>query len=195
MGKNSLVEFGSGDGYGYGPGFGYGPGDGDGYGSGSGYGSGYGDGDGYGPGSGYGSGFVYGSGHGFGDGYGDGYGNGDGYGSGDGSGNGYGNGSGHGYGEYIISIKSPIEAYHCIPRDGRIGHEHCGQRPKVRVGLVLEYHGKLRLCSEGLHASLKLQDARRYCNGIATRVACSGRVIFGEDKFVCSRREVIEIIG
>jgi hypothetical protein len=64
----------------------------------------------------------------------------------------------------------------------------------VIEGLVLEYYGKLTFCSKGLHASLTPEEAREYCDGILTKVACSGQVIFDKDKLVCSRREVLEII-
>ena len=139
----------------------------------SGSGNGSGDGDGYGNGSGNGDG----SGYGYGDGYGD----------GDGDGDGSGNGSAE------IDHDTPIIAYHYVPPDGKLRHPHGGQRPKIEPGLVLIQEGELSMCSTGLHASLKKEDAESYCKGILTKVACSGRVIFGEDKLVCSRREVLEV--
>jgi len=172
MGKRYLgIGNGNGDGYGYGYGNGYGDGNGNGDGDGNGHGNGDG----------------YGNGNGNGDGYGDGYGN------GNGNGDGYGNGYGDGDGEVVIDPETPIIAWHFVPIDGKIRYPHGRQRPSVEIGLVLEYEGDLSLCSKGLHASLEKADAEKYCSGIATRVACSGRVKFGGDKLVCQRREVLEV--
>jgi len=171
--------YGHGDGYGYG--YGYGDGSGDGDGSGYGYGYGYGDGSGY--GYGYGSGSGSGSGHGDGDGYGYGYGSGD--------------GSGHGDGEVYVPHDRPWSAWHILPKDGRLRYEHRGERKVVSVGLVLEWpEPDIEICARGLHASLSEKDARKYCDGfVVTKVACSGRIIVQHDKFVCSRRKVIEVFS
>jgi len=134
-----------------------------------------------------------GNGNGYGDGNGYGYGDGNGNGYGDGNGNGYGDGNGNGNGVVLVSEETPIVAYHYVPRDGCIRHEHGGQIPKIEVGLVLEWVGDLELCRRGLHASLTPEDARSYCDGILTKVVCSGQIKFAEDKLVCSRREILEI--
>jgi hypothetical protein len=82
-----------------------------------------------------------------------------------------------------------------VPKNGLTRFEHGNQKVKIEPGLVLECDGEIELCSWGLHASLKKEDARSYCDGILCKVACSGRVKFGSDKLVCSRREILEIVG
>jgi hypothetical protein len=171
---------------GYGFGFGNGSGNGDGY--------GYGNGEGYGYGYGFGFGNGFGNSNGFGNGYGNGNGNGSGsvYGSGSGSGcgygNGYGYGSGSGNGDGSVILLSSITAYHIVSGTNR----HAG----VLIFPQYNYNAgeNIRLCLYGLHASLDLKDARRYASGTETKVLCSGRVIFGNDKLVCEHREVVEVL-
>jgi hypothetical protein len=128
-----------------------------------------------------GIGEVIGDVYGFGDGYG--YGNGNGY------------GDGNGDGDLEIDPSTPIVAYHYVPFDGRLRYLHGVERPLVEPGLVLEWHGDLVLCDRGLHASFTAEEAASYCKGVLTKVACSGQVKMGTDKFVCSRREVLEVLS
>jgi len=67
------------------------------------------------------------------------------------------------------------------------------KRPlKVHQGQILRHRGPLELCRKGLHASIKPLDALEYAPGtMICRVECSGDVIYGEDKLVCSRRKVL----
>jgi len=67
------------------------------------------------------------------------------------------------------------------------------KRPlKVHKGQTLRHRGPLKLCRKGLHASIKSLDALKYAPGsVVCRVECSGDVIHGEDKLVCSRRRVL----
>ena len=69
------------------------------------------------------------------------------------------------------------------------------KRPlKVHRGQILRHRGPLELCKKGLHASIKPLDALKYAPGsVVCRVECSGEVIYGEDKLVCSRRRVLWI--
>jgi hypothetical protein len=168
--------FGNGNGFGYGNGFGEGNGYGNGFGEGNGYGEGCGDGYGDGYGNGYGNGSSKGNG------YGDGNGNGYGYGYG------YGNGYGYGYGNTILL--SPIWAYHMI------SHRRKHARKDITPEYAYNAGEKIRLCEYGLHASLDLINALGYkeMGSTATKVQCSGRVIFGSDKLVCEHREVVEVL-
>ena len=67
------------------------------------------------------------------------------------------------------------------------------KRPlKVHQGQILRHRGPLELCKRGLHASVMPLDALKYAPGsVVCRVECSGEVIHGEDKLVCSRRRVL----
>ena len=185
--------YGDGDGDGGGDGDGAGDGDGDGDGYGDGYGHGSGKGSGYGNGDGYGSGFGYGEGDGY---DGEGYGSGDGDGDGDGEGDG--DGDGNADGPVWVDPATPLMAWHYVDKQG-LTREHGGVVYKAEPGLVMRWVGDVRLCQTGLHASLTLDDALHcateihLADGILTRVACSGDVIMGDDKLVCSRREVIEV--
>ena len=67
------------------------------------------------------------------------------------------------------------------------------KRPlKVHQGQILRHRGPLELCKKGLHASVKPLDALNYAPGsVVCRVECSGEVIRGDGKLVCSRRKVL----
>lgn len=126
---------------------------------------------------------------------GSGSGDGNGYGYGYGYGDGYGDGNGYGYGACHVSDATPIMAWHYVSDDGRLRFEHGGVRHVAKPGLVLEWDGDVEMCNQGLHASIEKADAAKYLeSGVLCRVACSGQVIFGQDKLVCSRREVVEVI-
>ena len=131
------------------------------------------------------------------DGCGDGYGNG--YGEGDGCGDGYGYGCGdgyghdHGYGSFarpsFVQHSAPLLAYWVLGGDN---HKHLGKPCDTTPGSVHVWDAMPDLCYVGLHASLTLEDARKYRIGTAYRVACSGLVILGSDKLVCTRRVILE---
>ena len=114
-------------------------------------------------------------------------------GDGNGNGDGYGNGNGYGWRSLEVDHRTPILAWHFVMSNGELARDHGGQRPTVEPGLVLEWDSEVSLCNAGLHASLEVEQARRYQDGVLTRVACSGRVSIGRDKIVCSRREVIAV--
>jgi hypothetical protein len=151
---------------------------GNGFGNGNGWG--YGRGDGNGHGYGYGCGGGNGDGSGYGWGYGDGNGNSDG--NYDGNGDGYGNGDG------IVIFLSPVFAYHIIS----------GERPHAGKDIDTEHAynagENIKLCKHGLHASLKLEDARDYVSGTETKVQCSGRAMLSRKKLVCEHREVVRVL-
>ena len=118
---------------------------------------------------------------------------GSGSGDGDGDGYGYGDGSGYGDAEVVWPESSPLLAWHCVPKNLRFRYRHAGDRPKVEPGLTLRHPGELALCSAGLHASLDLADARRYCDGVPCRVEVWGRIRFGADKLVAEYRRVVSV--
>jgi hypothetical protein len=54
----------------------------------------------------------------------------------------------------------------------------------------------IEMCVRGLHASMSIDDARRYApvGAVPTRVKVWGRVQFGRDKLVGTDRKIIEEI-
>jgi hypothetical protein len=59
-------------------------------------------------------------------------------------------------------------------------------------GVPLVYHGELKLCHSGLHASIDPFDALQYAPGnTLCLVDCTGNILHGGDKFVCSERTII----
>jgi len=57
---------------------------------------------------------------------------------------------------------------------------------------VAVHTGKLELCKSGLHASEQALDSLRYAPGpIVCRVECSGEIVRGDDKLVCTQRRVL----
>jgi hypothetical protein len=143
----------------------------------NGYGFGNGDGEGNGR-------YGFGNGEGYGT---NGYGFGDGRGNGNGNGDGDHHGFGKGFGKGFIAL-SPITAWHII--FGNKSHAGKAITPKYNYNAG----ENIIICRFGLHASLKLEDARYYVSGTKTKVQCSGRVIFGSDKLVCEHREVVEVL-
>ena len=74
----------------------------------------------------------------------------------------------------------------------RLGYED-GRR--IRPGHVLTHKGIIRLCEFGLHASKNILDALSYSHGSSIcRVECSGSIIHGDDKLVCTRRKVLYVV-
>ena len=60
------------------------------------------------------------------------------------------------------------------------------------AGRTYKVEGPLRLCEHGLHASIRAIDALEYApDTVVSRVECSGDIIHGEDKLVCSQRKVL----
>jgi len=134
-----------------------------------------------GDGSGYGSGYGYSDGSGYGSGAGDGYSN--------GSGDGYGYGSDAGFIYEVLATAPYLAWWYCSPD----GVDHLGVRVVPEVGQVLTWDGRLELCRLGLHFSLTPAEAASYRQGWLCRVACSGKVILGHDKGVCTCREILAI--
>ena len=65
-------------------------------------------------------------------------------------------------------------------------------RPLPKVGEKLVHEGDLILCRSGLHGSKSILDALKYAPGcLCHRVECGGRIIQGDDKFVCSERTIL----
>lgn len=63
-----------------------------------------------------------------------------------------------------------------------------GRKPRK----VETHKGSLVLCESGLHASRDILDALKYAPGaILCRVRCSGTIVHGDDKLVCSRRAIL----
>jgi hypothetical protein len=59
-------------------------------------------------------------------------------------------------------------------------------------GVVLKFDAEPILCEQGLHASLQPFDALQYAPGpILCLVECSGKIVQGEDKIVCTERKII----
>jgi hypothetical protein len=89
-------------------------------------------------------------------------------------------------------MTNPIKAWHFIRDDSTIKTSSMKRPLKVHQGQILRHRGPLELCRKGLHASIKPLDALEYAPGtMICRVECSGDVIYGEDKLVCSRRKVL----
>lgn len=153
-------------------------------GSGFGYGNGFGDGNGF--GSGYGSGDGFGNGFGFGYGYGSGY------------GYGYGNGYGYGFG-YGLKIHVPKEkaweVYHFIEKvNGKYKTRY--NKKIIKKGDIL-YEPEIDLYNCGLHASLSIEDAKKYAKSdmVLTKCLVWGDIIVGENKIVAQYRQLIKDIS
>jgi hypothetical protein len=89
-------------------------------------------------------------------------------------------------------MTSPIQAWHFIRDDSTILTDSMKRPLKVHKGQILRHRGPLKLCEKGLHASITPLDALKYAPGpVVCRVECSGDMIHGDDKLVCSRRRVL----
>jgi len=83
----------------------------------------------------------------------------------------------------------PIIAYHFVGEKLRDG------RPVPPDGETLVHKGPLVLCRSGLHASVHPFDALQYAPGATLcLVECSGEIVHGDDKLVCSRRKIVKRI-
>lgn len=86
---------------------------------------------------------------------------------------------------------SKILAWHFLRNDRRLQHS---PYTKVEVGQTLEVEPPLRLCSRGLHASVRAMDALRYAPGtILCRVELWSDVAWslGQDKLCAQYRRVL----
>ena len=82
-----------------------------------------------------------------------------------------------------------VKAWHFLESKGHLSN---GDSRKVRPGRWLVHHGDLVLCVSGLHASVMVLDALKYASGsVVCRVECSGEIIHGTDKLVCTRRRIL----
>ena len=60
------------------------------------------------------------------------------------------------------------------------------------VGKTYKHTGSLEMCNTGYHASVDIRDALSYAPGfMVSSVECSGEMIEGDDKLVCSERKVL----
>ncbi len=85
-------------------------------------------------------------------------------------------------------MSKPIYAWHFLYD----GHKLRDGRTAPADGEWLEESGPLELCSRGLHASVDPFDALQHAPGpILCLVECSGQIIQGNDKLVCSRRRIV----
>ena len=84
-----------------------------------------------------------------------------------------------------------MRAWHFCVRDGDRIVTNAG-RLVVTIGETIRHEGKLKMCSSGLHASVRPIDALSYARGnIACCVECGGEIVLGDDKLVCSERTVL----
>ena len=82
-----------------------------------------------------------------------------------------------------------MRAWHFVGEGRRLGY---GDGTTVAPGYTYTWDGPLVLCRTGLHASVRPLDALKYAPGpIVCRVECGGAVVDGDDKIVCSSREVL----
>jgi hypothetical protein len=78
-----------------------------------------------------------------------------------------------------------IYAWHFIKEDGTAHGGYVPPSDKQE-----KFSGEIQLCNSGLHASERIIDALQYANGsILRRVVCSGEVVRGADKLVCTQRK------
>ena len=85
----------------------------------------------------------------------------------------------------------PILAWHFLQPDGTVPRLNV----KAEPGLVLKHEGTLKLCESGLHASVNPLHALSYAPSfIVSRVECSGDVVHGAHKLVCSTRKVLWVV-
>ena len=85
-------------------------------------------------------------------------------------------------------MSTAVNAWHFTADDCRLRY---GDNRVVSVGVVVKVDCAPKLCSRGLHASIKLTDALAYAPGLTLhRVVVRGEVIHGDDKCVGTEREV-----
>ena len=80
----------------------------------------------------------------------------------------------------------PVMAWHFVGNTLRDG------RPVPKDGEWLIHAGEIAMCQTGLHASVHPYDALQYAPGpILCRVECAGRIVWGDDKLVCTKRRIV----
>ena len=85
-----------------------------------------------------------------------------------------------------------ILAWHFLADDRRLQY---GERVLIEAGSVSEAIGRLKLCDNGLHASLKPLDALGFAPGaMIERVLLEGEILHGDDK-LCARQRTCLWIG
>lgn len=93
---------------------------------------------------------------------------------------------------HLIPEKSPLYAWHFLQ-----GGRYCanGDLPPAKAGQIVRVDPPIRLCFNGLHASLRPGDAFRYGapGTIVQRVALWGSADFGEDKLAAEYRKSLWI--
>ena len=83
-----------------------------------------------------------------------------------------------------------MRAYHFLATDFMVPRLNV----KANPGLVLKHDGRLVLCESGLHASVRAIDALQYAQSeCVSIVECSGEIVQGDDKLVCTERTVIAV--
>ncbi len=83
-----------------------------------------------------------------------------------------------------------MEAYHFLKDDMCGGY---GNEPVWRIGEEREVKGTLKMCERGYHASPSFYDALYYARGnIACIVELSGKILRDADKYVASKRKLID---
>ena len=86
-------------------------------------------------------------------------------------------------------MSEPVLAWHFLADDGRL---RFGDRPVVTAGSTLAATGRLSLCNNGMHASLRAFDALQYAPGsVVCRVELSGQIVHGDDKLCARKRHVL----
>lgn len=82
----------------------------------------------------------------------------------------------------------PLLAWHFLPATGRTRYSD----ELVTLGGTLTATGALKLCENGMHASVRASDALRYAPGwTICRVELSGEILVGDDKVCARHRKVI----
>ena len=83
-------------------------------------------------------------------------------------------------------MENRIKAWHFLPKDR---HIRWGTKEEVKVGQTLKVNGPVKLCTWGLHASIKPINALSYAPGpIACLVELSGEIKEDTDKLVATER-------
>jgi hypothetical protein len=62
------------------------------------------------------------------------------------------------------------------------------------AGQTYRFDGEPELCVRGLHASRRAIDALGYSGPWVSRVECSGKIVEGRYKLVCTERRIVAIV-
>jgi hypothetical protein len=91
--------------------------------------------------------------------------------------------------EKQTSTAKPILAWHWLAEDKRLRYD---DKRLVRTGSRLSATGPLRLCHNGMHASILARHSLTYAPGpIICRVKLSGEILTSDDKLCARTREVL----